>query len=257
MPLWTPLALLVLTLALLVLHLAWAPARTWVWKVLAGLGLAMLASGAWLGLAWAPPEREMGDVYRIIYAHVPQVWMGLLAFTLNFGCSVAYLMKKSWTTDAISEAAAEVGLLFGGVGVLLGAIWGKPTWGVWWDWDPRLTTAAIMLVVYSGYVALRKFVEDPDKRATWSAVVGIIAFVDLPILWYSVQWWRSLHQPQSTPQTVDPAMTMVLRWNAVAFLCLMIVFIWQRYRIAIAHREREVALPAALPEDGGAPVGAA
>jgi heme exporter protein C len=248
MPLWTPIALLLLVVALIVLHVAIPSTRSWVWKVQAVLGVAMLASGAYLGLVWAPPEREMGEVYRIIYVHVPQVWMAFLALTLNFGSSVSYLLvRKSWVADSISEASAETGVLFGAVGVALGSIWGRPTWGVWWDWDPRLTTAAIMLVIYTGYLALRKFIEDPEKRAVYSAVVGIIGFVDMPILWFSVRWWRSLHQTQSTPQTVDPQMTMSLRWSATAFLCLLFVFTWHRYLIARAARAREVALPDALP----------
>jgi heme exporter protein C len=246
MPMWTPLALLALTLVLIAVHFASPRARAWVWKVLAAKAVLMLGFGLYLALVWAPPEREMGDVYRIIYMHVPEVWMALLAFSLNFFASMAYLFKKSWVLDSLAEAGAEVGLLFGATGVLLGSIWGRPTWGVWWDWDPRLTTAAIMLVLYTGYLALRKFVDDPDKRATWSAVVGIFAFVDLPIVWFSVRWWRSLHQVQSTPQTVDPSMTMVLRWFATAFLCLLFVFIWHRYQIARRARETEVALPPAL-----------
>lgn len=211
------------------------------------LALGMMIVGAWLGLSWAPPDREMGDVQRIMYAHVPSVWMALLALTLNFGCSVAYLLKSSWKPDALGEASAEVGVLFGSVGVLLGAIWGRPTWGVYWTWDPRLTTAAIMLVAYVGYLALRRFVEDPEKRAVWSAVVGIIAFVDIPIVWFSVRWWRSLHQVQSSPKTVDPDMTFVLRWNAFAFLAVLILFLVQRYRLAYRERLAEVALPEALP----------
>ena len=252
MPLWTPLALLAVAVALTGLHLASARARPWVWKVLAVQGVLMLASGGYIGLVVTPPEREMGDVYRIIYVHVPQVWMAFLALTLNFGSSVAYLFKKSWVSDSISEAAAETGVYFGAVGVALGSIWGRPTWGVWWDWDPRLTTAAIMLVIYSGYLALRKFIEDPEKRATWSAVVAIIGFVDMPILWFSVRWWRSLHQKQSSPSTVDPEMVMSLRWSSTAFLCLLVVFTWHRYLLAKAAREKEVALPEALPEGGGA-----
>jgi heme exporter protein C len=212
--------------------------------------LILLGIGHYIGLAVAPPDREMGDVQRIMYAHVPAVWVAMVALTLNFVCSVIYLFKPSWKTDSLAEASAEVGLLFGAVGVLLGAIWGRPTWGVYWTWDPRLTTAAILLVAYMGYMALRRFVEDPEKRAVWSAVVGIIAAVDLPIIWFSVKWWRSLHQVQSTPKTVDQAMQLPLRISAYAFLALMIVFIMQRYRIALAERNAEVALPEALPTDG-------
>src|SRR5262249_57934562 len=131
-----------------------------IYYLLIAVAVAMLSTGAWLALAWAPPDREMGDVQRIMYAHVPSVWMALLAVTLNFGCSVVSLFRNSPKADALAEAAAEVGVLFGAVGVTLGSIWGRPTWGVWWTWDPRLTSAAIMLVSYAGYLALRRFVED-------------------------------------------------------------------------------------------------
>lgn len=211
------------------------------------LGAITLGVGAWMGLFWAPPDREMGDVYRIIYVHVPAMWMALIACTVNFGASIAYLFKASWKADSLAESHAEVGLLFGIFGLVLGMIWGKPTWGVYWDWDPRLTSMAVMLVAYMGYLALRRFIEDPEKRAVWSAVLGIIAFMDIPIVWYSVRWWRSLHQVQSTPQTVHPDMTLALRVNAFAFLFLFIAFVWSRYRIAQANRRDELALPDALP----------
>jgi heme exporter protein C len=212
--------------------------------------LLLVGVGHYVGLAVAPPDREMGDVQRIMYAHVPAVWNALLALTLNFGCSVVYLFRPGWKTDSLAEASAEVGLVFGAVGVLLGAIWGKPTWGVYWTWDPRLTSAAIMLVAYMGYLALRRFVEDPEKRATWSAVVAIIAAVDLPIIYFSVRWWRSLHQVQSSPSTTDSAFWLPLRLSAYGFLALVALFIINRYRIALAERHAEVALPEALPTDG-------
>ena len=212
---------------------------------LAPLVAVIFIAGAWLGLVWAPPDREMGDVQRILYMHVPSVWMALLAATLNFGCSVVYMFRASWKTDAIAEAAAEVGLLFGANGVLLGSIWGKPTWNTWWTWDPRLTSAAIMLIAYAGYLALRKFVEDPERRAVWSSVLGIIAYVDIPIVWFSVRWWQGIHQLQSSPKTVDPDMTFVLRWHSFAFLCLLVAFIAARYRVAMSARQSETTLPPA------------
>jgi heme exporter protein C len=218
------------------------------------LGFAMLAVGAWFGLVKAPPDREMGDVYRIFYVHVPCFWMALLAVALNFASSVLYLFKGSWKLDALAESSAEVGVLFGATGLTLGSIWARPTWGVWWTWDPRLTTVAIMLVSYTGYLALRRFVEDPERRAVWSAVVAIIAFADVPIIWYSVQWWKSQHQIQSSPKTVDPQMVLALRWNALAMLALLIFFIWSRYRIALRDRQQEVALPDALPPARTTPV---
>ncbi len=251
--LWSPLLLLVSVLALTGLQIFVAQARTWVWKVLLGIAVLMIAGQAVLGLYWVPPEHYMGDVYRIIYMHVPQVWMALIGMTINFGCCVLFLFRKSWVTDSLAEASASVGVYFGAVGITLGAVWAKPTWGAYWTWDPRLTTAAIMLVIYTGYLALRRFVEDPDKRATWSAVLGIVAYVDIPVLWFSVKWWRSIHQEQSSPKTVDSLMTMVLRWSATMFLSLFVVFVYHRYLAAQAARAREVAAPELLPPSSSAP----
>ena len=215
---------------------------------LGALGLILLVVGAWMGLFWAPPDREMGDVYRIIYTHVPAMWMTLIGGLINFIACVAYLIRANWKADSVAEASAEVGLMFGVFGLVLGMLWGKPTWGVYWDWDPRLTAMAVLLVAYMGYMTLRRFIEDPEKRAVWSAVVGIIAFMDIPIVWFSVRWWRSLHQVQSTPQTVHPDMTLALRVNAFAMLFLFLAFVWSRYRIAMANRKEELALPEALGE---------
>lgn len=245
--LWSPLLLLTAVVTLIVIHLVEPSARKWAWKAVAAIGAFMLLVLPYLALSWVPPEKYMGDVYRIFYAHVPQVWMALVAMTLNFGCSVAFLFKKSFVTDSLAEASAEIGVYLGTVGVILGSIWARPTWGAWWTWDPRLTTAAIMLVIYMGYLTLRRFVEDPEKRATWSAVMGIISYVDIPVLWFSVRWWRSIHQTQSNPGTVDSTMTMVLRWAATAFLCVFFVYVYQRFLHAQALRAREIVLPEALP----------
>ncbi|MFZ5469178.1 MAG: cytochrome c biogenesis protein CcsA [Myxococcota bacterium] len=247
MPLKTPLFLLLGVVALLGVHLAVPVARKHVWKAWAIIGAAMMLLGSWLGLWGTPPEREMGEVYRILYMHVPQVWMGMLCGGTVAVCSVAYLVKKSWTLDALGEASAEVGLLFGSVGVLLGSIWGRPTWGVWWTWDARLTTAAIMLLIFAGYLALRRFVDDPEKRGLLSAVLGIFAGANVILVYVSVRIFRTIHQVQSTPETVDPLMTMALRWNATAFLAVMLTFLWWRYRLARGRLERELALPHALP----------
>jgi heme exporter protein C len=205
----------------------------------------IFAYAAWVGLTQAPPDREMGDVQRIMYAHVPMVQMMLLAGTILFVCSVLYLFRASWRTDALAEASAEVALVFGAIGTTLGSIWGRPTWGVYWAWDPRLTTVAILLVALAGYLALRRFVDDPERRAVWSAVTAIVIAVDVPIIYFSVKWWKSLHQVQSNPRTVDPQMVHALRWNILAFFLLLIVFLVARYRIAMAARMREVTVPEA------------
>jgi heme exporter protein C len=215
----------------------------WTLRFLPFVAVGMLASGAYLGLVWAPPERMMGNVQRIMYVHVPSVWMALLGVLLNFVTSIYFLLRGSPRADALAEAGAEVGLLFGCIGVSLGAIWARPTWGVWWTWDPRLTSAAVMLLAYAAYLALRRWVDDPDKRAAWSAVVAIVNAVDIPVVYFSVRWWRSLHQIQSTPATVAAPMKLALRWNAFAFLAVFLLFIVHRYRLAVARRAEETAVP--------------
>lgn len=207
------------------------------------IGILGLASGAWLGLAWVPAERDMGDVARIMYVHVPAVWMMLLCSVLNLGASLSYLFKASWKSDALAEASAEICLVFGGIGVLLGAIWAKPTWGVYWNWDPRLTSVTIMLVTYAGYLALRRFMEDPEARARRSAVLGVLAAASSVLVWFSVKWFNSLHQTQSSPATTYPELVLTLRWNSFAFLFICAWFLWLRYDLAMMTRAGEVAPP--------------
>jgi heme exporter protein C len=226
-----PLACLAFVAALTVVHLLSPPARAWVWKAQLALGVALALSGAWLGLVWAPPDRYMGEVQRILYVHVPLAWMGLFALTLNFGASLVYLVRQSRAADALAEATAEVGVVFGLAGLAVGALWGRPTWGVWWSWDPRMTATVAMLALYSVYLGVRLAVRDAEKRATASAAVACLIAVVLPVVWMSVRWWSSLHQLQSSPATMAPQMVLVLGWNAAAFLCIFFVLAFHRYRI--------------------------
>ena len=148
------------------------------------------------------------------------------------------------------EAGIEMGVVLSGLLCCQGAIWARPTWGVWWDWDPRLTTTAVMIFAFSGILALRHFVDDPVRRATWSAVAAIVAFVDVPIVYFSVRWWNSLHQLQSTPQTVSSAFHWPLRINAFGILFLMIAAITLRSRIAALRLQTELAPPPPAPTPG-------
>lgn len=207
------------------------------------LGVLCLAVGSYLGLFVAPPEHFMGDVQRIMYVHVPTAWNAMLAFTFAFGCAVIYLFTTSWKWDARMEAAIEVGIVLAFLLCCQGAIWAKPTWGVWWDWDPRLTTTAVLLVAFLGILALRRFVDDASRRATWSAIATIIAYVDVPIVYFSVRWWNSLHQLQSSPATVSKQFHLPLRLNAFGVLFLMTGFIILRARIASLRLQSELAPP--------------
>jgi heme exporter protein C len=212
-------------------------------KALLGAGILLLLFGSYWGLFVAPPEEFMGNTQRIMYVHVPTAWFALLALTIAFVCAVAFLFRSDFNWDARMEGSIETGVVFGFLLCCQGAIWAKPTWGVWWDWDPRLTTTAVLLFAFLGILALRKFVDDPVKRGIWSAVATIIAYVDVPIVYFSVKWWNSLHQQQSNPNTVSKPFWIPLRANAFGILLLMTAFIMLRSRIAALRLKHEMAPP--------------
>lgn len=192
------------------------------------------------GLLLSAPERDMGHLQKILYVHVPAAWAAIIAFLVVLIASVLYLWKRQPKHDLLAASAAEVGVLLIGMALALGSIWGRPTWGIWWTWEPRLTTTAIMLLIYAGYLALRAFTEDEERRARWSAAVGIMAFINVPIVYMAPRWWRTIHQVQSTPGTVDPNYVLSLRLNAFAFLFLLTFLIGLRYHIArLEHARRE------------------
>ena len=194
------------------------------------------------GFLVSPPDRDMGHLQKIMYVHVPAAWSSMIAFFVVFLASVAYAWKRRERYDLLAASAAEVGVVLTSLTLALGSIWGRPTWGVWWTWDPRLTATAVMLLIYVGYLALRAFTEDEDRRALWSAAVGILGFLNVPIVYMSVRWWRTLHQPQSSPATVDSPYVLGLRLNAFAFLFLLIVFVTVRYYIARRERAADAIL---------------
>lgn len=218
-----------------------------------GRGVTVLGWIAFLGLAVAQlmafnvsaPDRDMGHLQKIMYVHVPAAWIAFLCFFVVFVVSILYLWRRDWRLDLLAASAAEVGVILTALTLALGMIWARPTWGVWWTWDPRLTTTAIMLVIYAGYMALRGFVEDPERRGVWSAAVGILSFLNVPVVYMSVRWWRSIHQVQSSPSTIDPAYVLGLRLNAVAFLLVALYFILRRYHAA----RLEVLAAARLEEE--------
>jgi heme exporter protein C len=212
---------------------------------LIALGVVCLLIGSYLGLFVAPPEHYMGEVQRIMYVHVPTAWNAMLAMTFAFASAVFFLFTNDWKWDARMEGAIEVGVLLAFLLCCQGAIWAKPTWGVWWDWDPRLTTTAVLLFAFAGILALRQFVDDPVKRGVWSAVATIIAYVDVPIVYFSVRWWNSLHQMQSSPATVSSQFHLPLRLNAFGILFLMTGFIMLRARIASLRLASELVPPPA------------
>lgn len=160
--------------------------------LLAVTALAMLAA-LYMAFLYAPTEQTMGHVQRIFYFHVPLAWVAFFAFFVVFVCSVAYLIKSDKRWDTRASASAEVGVLFCTLVLVTGPIWAKPVWGIWWTWDARLTLTLVLWLIYVGYLMLRHYVVDPERRASYSAVVGIIGFIDVPLVYFSIRWWRTQH----------------------------------------------------------------
>jgi heme exporter protein C len=189
----------------------------------------------------SPPDRDMGDLQKIMYVHVPAAWTAFLAFLVVGFYSARYLWwGRKPADDLIAFAAAEVGTVMTALTIALGSIWGRPTWGVWWTWDPRLTTTAILLLIFAGYLALRAFTDDDERRARWSAAVGILGCLNVPIVYMSVKWWRTIHQVQSTPSSMDSAYWRGLLLNWAAFLAIFIFFVAVRYHLARMERTLEI-----------------
>lgn len=200
------------------------------------LGIAafvLMAVGSYIGLFVVGADIEQGEVQRLMYVHVPAAWTAFVAFFVVFLGSVLYLVQRDERADRVAASAAEVGVVFIALTLLTGMLWGRPTWGVWWTWDPRLTTTALLLAVFVGYLAVRGFADDPERRARWSAIVGILGFVQVPIVYLSVVWWRSLHQPPSSPRSVSSDILATWMLNFAAFL---LVFTWMTARRTRAAR---------------------
>jgi heme exporter protein C len=215
------------------------------WTAFGIFAFAFLIASQILAVAISPPDRDMGNLQKIMYVHVPAAWITFLCFFVVLICSLRYLWQGRERDDLLAASAAEVGATFNGLTLMLGMIWGRPTWGVWWAWDARLTSTLVLFLIFVGYLALRAFVEDPRQRAQWSAAVGTLGAINVPIVYMSVRWWRTLHQIQSSPATVDPAYVLGLRTNAFAFLFLMIYLIRRRYEIASLNWAAEQAAQAA------------
>jgi heme exporter protein C len=224
-----------------------APPRTSIWLAFVSFG-ALIAAQTY-SILTSPAEGDMGHLQKIMYVHVPAAWMTFLSFFVVLVFSVKYLWQRRENDDLIAASAAEVGATFNGLTLILGMIWGRPAWGVWWVWDARLTSTLVLFLIFVGYLALRAFTEDPQQKARWSAAVGAIGALNVPIVYMSVKWWRTLHQPPSSPETLDPRYTMGLRLNAIAMLLVMIYFIRRRYEIARLERAVEHMAEAAAMGD--------
>ena len=215
------------------------------WPLFGYFVFAYLIAAQVISIAISAPDRDMGNLQKILYIHVPAAWNMGICYLLVAIYSFLYLWKRNEKHDLIAASAAEVGTLLNGLTLALGMIWGRPTWGVWWTWDARLTSTLVMFLIFCGYLALRAFVDEPERRAMWSSAAGIFGAINYPVVYMSVRWWRTLHQVQSMPSTLDPHYTLSLRLNAFAILFLCIYFIRRRYEAALTERVAEQALQAA------------
>lgn len=197
----------------------------------------MLLLGSLWGLFVAPAEVFMGDVYRIFYIHVPTAWNALLVLTGAFIAALMSLVRGNSRWDDRLEALLEAGVVLSALLCVQGSLWARPTWGVWWTWDPRLTTTAILVFAFAGILALRSSLQDFKRRALVTAVATIVAAADVPLVYFSVRFWNSVHQIQSSPATVSAAFVWPLRANAIAVLILVSGLVSIRTNVAARARE--------------------
>lgn len=232
--------------------------RTHIWVRVVGVaGLLMTAITVWLGLWVTPPDKTQHNLVRLVYLHPPIAWVAIyLAFGLVALSSLLYLWPRTRSLfwDRLAAASVEVGVVFNVLTLVTGSIWGRPTWGVWWTWDARLTSTAVLLVLFLGYMALRRVPAEPEVRAKRCAVAGLIAFVDVPIVHFSVVWWQTLHQGATVLNSnLSPTIHGSMAWTLLlGFIALTLVFIWMlatRYRIeALRDRVGDDDLEVSLAE---------
>ncbi len=210
-------------------------------KILYVLGIAALAILVWniYTIARLPEETRQGEVFKIIFFHVPMAITAMICAAVSLVASVLFLLTRNFKFDALAVAVTEVGLAFLAGNLITGSIWGREIWGIWWAWDARLTSALVCWLLYAGYLMLRRAIEEPTQRATFAAVFSIFAFIDVPIVIFSIKWWRTQH-----PQPVfwaggsfPPDWTTHFLWNMLAMALLGAVMMSVRLRQEEAQRE--------------------
>jgi heme exporter protein C len=206
---------------------------------LTGMAALLLARNLYVIFLQLPDEMEQGAIYRIIFFHVPDAWTAFLCFFAAMVASVLYLAKQELKYDAFAASATEVGLAFGVANLVTGMIWGRVIWNVWWAWDARLTTMLVGLLIYAGYLMLRRAIEEPTERAKMAAVLSIFAFADVPVIFFSIRWWRNQQHPNAVVETgkMAPEMRRMLFANWIPLLLLAVVFLMIRMEQERTQRE--------------------
>jgi len=207
------------------------------------VAIALVVGAAYSSLLIAPEERTMGALYRIFFLHVSCAWAGLTSFSICFAANLLYVWKRVGKYDALAVACAEVGLAFTTVVLITGPIWAKPAWGIYWTWDARLTSTFILWLLYISYLLLRTLIEEPDRRALLSALFGIFAFIDVPIVFGAIRWWRTQHPAPvimgGANSGLDPAMRPAFWLAVLAMHVFMAFLIAERYGLEKMRGEVE------------------
>lgn len=208
-------------------------------------GLLFVAAGVCGGLFLTPPDYLQGESVRIIYVHVPAAWLGMAGYGFIAGASAAYLVWRHPLADVAARAAAPVGAVYAAICLITGSIWGRPTWGTWWEWDGRLTSMLVLFFLYLGYIALGSAGDDRERTAKTAAVLALVGAVNLPIIRYSVVWWHTLHQGSSitlTGSSIDSSILWPLPLTALGFTLLFAAFVLMRMRAGIARMRVEARM---------------
>ena len=205
--------------------------------LLALLGGAALGFCQWMIFVYAPTESTMGPTQKIFYLHLPLAWWGLISFFVVFCASIAFLKSRNPRWDALAEAAAEVGLVLAVLAVVSGSIWARHSWGLWWTWDARLTTALVMCFIYAGYLIIRQMDMPPERRSRIAAVLGIIAFLDVPLVFFSARLWSYIHPPSIS---LEPEMKYTVAACVAAFALFWAALCGFRWKLALDRRRLDL-----------------
>ncbi len=223
-------------------------------RVLMAIAGVAVGIGLWFALT-APPDALQGEYSRLLGIHPPAMWTAFVAFGVTAFASIMWLIRKTDRWDRLGAASVEVGVIFTAIGLFTGMVWGQAVWGTPWDWqDPRLMSTAVMFFVYLGYIALRNAVDDPQLRARRSAILGVIAVIQVPLVYFSVNMFRTLHQTQSVRpdgSTMPDEMLMAMGINMLAYTLLYVALVAARIDVAkveaAASPETTLAGEAVLP----------
>jgi heme exporter protein C len=222
----------------------------------AGATALLLAVGLYFALLDSPPDYQQGESVRIMYIHVPAAWMALLVYTVIAAASVSALVWRHPLGDVIAQAAAPIGASFTFLALVTGSLWGRPTWGIWWVWDARLTSVLILFFLYLGHMALSRAFDDPTRGSRAAALLAIVGIINLPIIHFSVVWWHTLHQGSSVFRldgpTIAPSMLRPLLIMALGYLGYFVVVLVLRMRLELAQRKLRVLRANAIEARGAA-----